>query len=87
MWFEILPAAGIIFTVFNIPWIFMYGVHTLAFGNVGKEILNSSVLKICSFLQAYRRHLHWDFDKALYLRDRRLTDNPYIRNVRILIII
>ncbi|TMW43381.1 hypothetical protein DOY81_011538 [Sarcophaga bullata] len=29
---------------------------------------------------AYRRNLDERFDRVMYLRDRRLTDNPYIMN-------
>lgn len=27
--------------------------------------------------------MRWDFNRALYLRDRRLTNNPYKQNVRL----
>lgn len=37
------------------------------------------------FLQPYRRNMDERFDRVMYLRDRRLTYNPYILNVSKLI--
>ncbi|XP_023164760.1 uncharacterized protein LOC111595331 isoform X2 [Drosophila hydei] len=62
MWFEILPAAGIITVALSVPIYAMYGLQKLTLGN------------------AYRRNMDERFDRVMYQRDFRLTDNPYIMN-------
>lgn len=44
----------------------------------------TQIIQFFRFLfQAYRRNLDDRFDRVMYLRDRRLTDNPYNMNVSI----
>ncbi|XP_067632307.1 NADH dehydrogenase [ubiquinone] 1 alpha subcomplex subunit 1 [Eurosta solidaginis] len=62
MWYEILPAAGIISVVLTVPIYAMWGLNKWTLGN------------------GYRRNMDERFDRVLYQRDMRLTNNPYNQN-------
>uniref|UniRef100_G1K0D6 Uncharacterized protein n=2 Tax=Rhodnius TaxID=13248 RepID=G1K0D6_RHOPR len=61
MWYEILPAAGIICAAMTFPSVFNYYFHKFIYSG-----------------NPYRRGISPVFNKDLYLRDTRLSNNPYI---------
>lgn len=84
MWYEILPSAAIIFGAMAIPHFSAYLVNKGLFGNVSADFIAVLGLQIhsLSLLQMYRRKLTNFEQVEHYVRDRRLTDNPYIMRVR-----
>lgn len=78
MWFEVLPSAVIITVAMSIPQFLPAVINSVAFGNVRKHqtVLCNKLLIFCLIFQMFRRK-HSDEYQLQYLRDRRLTGNPY----------